>query len=148
MRKTFAIKSYIRSYHTSAFRTLRDRAFGFEDEIIRIFLMTLHAVITECRTVYFLYVLASRSLMKTVNILRNDTVELACLLHLGKLIVRSVRFDTCSVEFLSVELIENIRVIDKTVDTQEILRAVPVELNIMLIIKSVLTSEIRDTALS
>ena len=96
----------------------------------------------------FLDILTSCPLVKAIDILRDNAVEFSCLLHLSELIVSPVRFNTCSIEFLSVELIEHIRVIDKTVDTQEILRAIPVELYIMLVIKAVLTSEIRDAALS
>ena len=110
--------------------------------------MTLHAVIAECRAVNFLDILASCSLVKTVDVLGDNAVELTCLFHLGKLIMCPVGFDTSCIKLLSVELVEHVGVIYKAVDTQEIFWTVSVEFDIVLVIKTVLTSEVRDAALS
>ena len=110
--------------------------------------MALHAVVAVCGAVNFLDILAAGSLMEAVDILRDYAVEFPRLLHLSKLIVGPVRLNACGIELLSVELIEDIRVIDKAVDAQEIFRTVSVELDVMLVIKAVFAPEIRDPALS
>ena len=71
--------------------------------------------------------------MKSVDVLRDNTVQLACLLHLGKFIVSTVRFYSVGIELLPVEFIEDFRTVDKAVDAEEIFRAVPVELDVVLI---------------
>ena len=109
--------------------------------------MTLHAVIAVCRTMHFLYVLAPRPLMKTIDILCDYSVKLAGFFHLSKLIVCSVRLNAGSVELLPVELIENFRMVDKAVYAQKIFRTVSVELDIVLVIKSVFASEVGNSAL-
>ena len=90
-RERFSVKRYVRSYDAAADMTFGNVAFSREDSICRVFLVASLAVITKSGTVYFLYVDASCLLVKPVYVLRDDAVELACFLHLCKLVVSSIR---------------------------------------------------------
>ena len=147
LRQSLTVESDVGSYHAAALRAARDRSFSLEYEIGRILLMALLTVIAQGRAVNFLDITASRSLMKAVYVLGNNTVEFACLLHLSELIVCPVRFDPMGIEFLSVKLIEDFRTVFKAVDAQKVFGAVSVKLDVMLVIKAVLGPEVRDAAL-
>ena len=85
--------------------------------------------------------------MKPVDILSDYAGELAGFFHLGELDMRDVRFDRANVHFLAVVLEEYFRLIVETAVAEKILRRILVELHVVLVIKSVFASEIRDTTL-
>ena len=95
----------------------------------------------------FLHVPAPCPLVESVDVLRDYAVQLPGLLHLGKLIMRPVGLNAVGIELLPVEFIEDFRAVFETVYAQKILGRISVELDVVLVIKSVLRPEVRDPAL-
>ena len=91
--------------------------------------------------------LAARLLMKPVDILCDDAVEFALLLHLRQLYMRSVGLAVPCVHLLPVELEEDLGLVIETAAAQKVLGLIPVKPHIMLVVQPVLAPEIGNAAL-
>ena len=136
----------VRAEHTAT-RAVRYSLSRGEEDVVREFLAALIAVDTLCRAVHFEYFLAAGFLVQTVDVLCDHCGELAALFHLREFLVRDVRLDAATVHLLPVVLEKDFRLVVKTTVAQEIFRRVFIELYVVLVIKSVFASEIRDAAL-
>ena len=146
MRQALFVERDIRTEHTTAL-AVRDRFFGRKEDIGRMLFSALVAVHSLSRAVHFIDFPASGFLMEPVDVLCDHAGKLPCFFHLGELDMSDIRFDLPAVHFLSVVFEEDFRLIVEAAVAQKILRRVLVELYVVLVIKSVFASEIRNAAL-
>ena len=116
------------------------RAFG--DKIDIVGSAAFHTVIAQRASVQFEYVFASRRLMQSVDVLRDDGGELSRLFEFRKFFMRRVRLYAFDDELFAVKAVKlrGVRV-EKTPAEHLLGRIVP-----LLVIQSVRTSEVGDTA--
>ena len=111
--------------------------------------MLLAAAVTVdalCRSVDFIDFLGTGLLVETIDILRDHAGELAGFLHLRELDVRDVRLDRAAIHLLPVIFEEYFRLVIQAAVTEKIFRRILVELHVVLVVKPVFASEIRNTA--
>ena len=96
---------------------------------------------------HLVYCLTAGLLVKAVNILGDDPVKLPFFLHLSQFDVRSVGKAMPRVHFLAVEFKKYLRLMVEAAAAEKVFGLVPVEPDVVLIVKAVLTSEVRNAAL-
>ena len=94
-----------------------------------------------------LHILAPRFLMQTVNVLRDDSVQLSMRFHLRQLHVRSIRKHISGIQVFPEIRKEHFGFTVEALAAEQIFRPVPRELLIVFPVQPVFASEIRDAAL-
>ena len=138
---------------------MRHTLFTLKNIVGRIFFAAFVTVVAQCGAVDLIDLsvqlfcggsvgrhLVHGFLMKTVDVLCDDAVELSLQHHFSELFVGSVRFDAFCVHFLTIEFVEHIGMCVETVVGQEIFGRIGVEADIVLIVQAVFRAEIGDAA--
>ena len=94
-----------------------------------------------------LHIFTSGLLMKAVNILGDNAIQLPILLHLRQFQVSRIRLHIPDIKILAEVIKEHLRLPVKALITEQIFRAVPGKLLIRLAVQPILAPEVRNPTL-